>query len=246
MRLIVCAVVLTLMLGFGLAAAQTRYVAPTGNDADNDCADEQQPCKTLQRAFEAIPYGSIGGIKLADGIYPDGLNSTYFKLIQVIGNCDDPSAVVVQGGYWAQDLNILTISCVTTPWVACRQYAIMDLHRVHFLENLAGYHIAANESCKINLVGGTVIAGGAAGHMTATLGSIILADSDITVPNSVSFLDGKGCFFSASSRGIIRTGNRSQTGIFGLGMQSIAAKAVCTDGKSDVELGQDLHLGTLQ
>jgi hypothetical protein len=222
-----------------------RYVSPDGSDAENDCRSVQQPCETIQHAIEQIPLGSSGTVRLADGVYSGGVDAAHHRIVRIEGNCGDPSAVTVHGGFMAEDLIIMTAICLQTEWVSCRQYAILDLSQVWFLTHPTGYHIAANESCKVNLMDGLRVLGDSQGFVSASQGSVVLAYGDITVPEPISLNGGQGCFFFASSKAYIETLDVQRTGIFGLGMLGIQGQPVCTLGSGEVALDPSLYLGTL-
>lgn len=53
------------------AAPQTRYVATTGDDTQNDCLDQQQPCASIQHAVGRADPGDT--ISIAGGTYHESV-----------------------------------------------------------------------------------------------------------------------------------------------------------------------------
>src|SRR5262245_35915613 len=77
--------ILGLIAGLGSAvnvayAAGPRYVAPSGSDSGNDCANSASPCATVQHAVDVASPGDV--IKVATGVYT-GVSS---RLSQEFGN----------------------------------------------------------------------------------------------------------------------------------------------------------------
>ncbi|MCJ7830060.1 MAG: right-handed parallel beta-helix repeat-containing protein [Desulfobacterales bacterium] len=58
-------------LGAGYATAADRYVAPTGSDADNDCANPESPCATLGQAILSAESRDV--LKVARGTYVENV-----------------------------------------------------------------------------------------------------------------------------------------------------------------------------
>jgi hypothetical protein len=58
--------------GPAAAAAQTRYVATGGNDAENDCLDAQNPCQHIQYAVDQADAGDT--ISIAAGTYAESVH----------------------------------------------------------------------------------------------------------------------------------------------------------------------------
>jgi Collagen triple helix repeat (20 copies)/Right handed beta helix region len=62
-----------LVLAVGVAQAATiRYVAPTGEDAGNDCATQATPCQTIAHAVAEATAGDT--VKVAAGSYEESVN----------------------------------------------------------------------------------------------------------------------------------------------------------------------------
>src|SRR5262245_9810228 len=140
-------IMLELSRAFALAGP-TLYVDPAGDDR-NDCLTAAAPCATIQRAVDQITPApgqitGMGTVMLARGTYSAGATITYHKVVTFIGDCDDPSRVVVRpqgggAGFMAQDHAIAGINCVTieaadpgTRGVKTRQFAIIDIQKVRF------------------------------------------------------------------------------------------------------------------
>jgi len=80
----------------------TRYVAPNGRDANNNCREQlgYGPCATLQHAVDEARAGDR--VKVADGVYADvhGVSAsgeTYTQVVYLDKN------LVLQGGYATDD-----------------------------------------------------------------------------------------------------------------------------------------------
>jgi hypothetical protein len=143
-----------LLLSCIIANASSFYVATTGDDS-NDCLTENTPCQTIQAAVAKIPIATVADIYIAAGIYADAVNAAHFRVVNVRGDCADPSRVIVQPirdagtAFWAQDYATLGVSCLTISsphtgdiGIAARQFAIVDFQYVHFGAFPGGIHIS--------------------------------------------------------------------------------------------------------
>jgi hypothetical protein len=202
---------LLLTIGPGEALAGDAFVvapAPAGNDA-NDCLSAQGPCATIQHASELCTAPC--SIQLMNGRYLNqGLNVTYYKIVSVVGNCDDPSQVVVikSGGaiFWAQDHSILTVRCLETQTTSnntigfsTRQFAIMDLDRIRHGYMPLGHHISANEKSKINCGGDNWIVPNSSGTAGATTHVSVGGQSQVIMGCGVSATTGVATFDAFAS-----------------------------------------------
>lgn len=80
--------------------AAIRYVAPTGDDANNDCLSPSQPCRTLGRAGDVVQAGEE--IRIVQGVYTQATGTNCNTTILCI-----TAPITVTGGY--------TVSNWTTP-----------------------------------------------------------------------------------------------------------------------------------
>jgi hypothetical protein len=77
------------------ANATSFYVATTRNDS-NDCLTKTAPCLTIQGAVSKIPIATAAYIEVAPGTYAEAVNVFYYRLVNIRGDCADPSSVTVQ------------------------------------------------------------------------------------------------------------------------------------------------------
>ncbi len=180
------------------AAAGVLFVSPSGDDALS-CTSPAQACRTLQRAVGLAPFAQVTTIYLAAGTYTEGANVYYYRFVNFIGNCDDPSAVRIsvpggQAAFWAQDHVIMAVSCMTvqssgsgSAGIASRQYAIVDYYKVRFGAFANGFHVAAYESSRQNCQGEITIVGDAFGHANAHGQSFVSLACSMSLPSPRSF-----------------------------------------------------------
>ena len=220
----------------GISGPELWVDGANGNDL-NDCT-HAQPCKQIQSAIDKITQVAAS-IHLADWSETyDGVDLSHHKAVTLTGNCDDPSQVKV-ASLIAHDMVIFDIKCLSTQSIHARQSAIVNLLNIHFLETTA-YHVNAALNSNINYLGGIVIRGGAdSGHLIATRNSFVLATSDITIPDPVSF----GCFATATYNSSVLFGDNSVTGILGLGAPNTTGKLVCTGAYSIIDVPAELYAG---
>lgn len=187
-----------------LAAAETFVVAPppTGNDT-NDCLSSATPCATVQHASELCANRCT--IQLMNGRYENqSVDVIYYKVVSIIGNCSDPSQVIVTKTagaiFSAQDHAILTVECLETQTTGnhtvgfqTRQFAIMDLDRIRHGYMPLGTHIAANEKSKINCAGDNWIIpnssgnAGAANHVSVSGQSQVIMNCHVSAIGTATF-----------------------------------------------------------
>jgi hypothetical protein len=107
------------------------------NGSDLNNCTELSPCKEIQAAISKVPPpGMFAWIKVAGwlGTYA-AVDLSHHKTVSVVGDCNDPSQVKV-ASLTAQDFVVLIVQCLSTPSVAARQHAVLDVDRVHFSGNL--------------------------------------------------------------------------------------------------------------
>jgi hypothetical protein len=168
------------------------FVSPLGSDA-NDCLSEAAPCSSIQGSVDKIPYGGGAYIKLAPGTYNDAqVSVVYHRVVMIVGDCRDLSAVIVNGGFQAQDHAIMAPQCLTINvgghggiGVGARQFAIVDIDRVRFGPMTIG--ISAQEISKVNTLGGIDIFGDMSYFAYAADGSSISLNGGFTVTGTRNF-----------------------------------------------------------
>lgn len=180
---------LLMLLALPAQAADT-FVSPSGSDA-GDCI--AMPCKTLRRAVDAT--GGDGTVRMAPGVYNDSVSIEHYKHIFVLGDCADPSKVVINvpsgaAGFWVQDHATAIVGCFTlnggsgSAGIISRQFAIADYYNVRFGPFPGGTHVAAVEQSKTNCGGWVEIFGGAVVHGSATGMSTLLLPCTIILTGS--------------------------------------------------------------
>ena len=96
LALLALGAMLLLLSASSIAASQTRYVASTGTDAQNDCLDSNNPCATIQHAIGQANAGDE--IRVAQGTYTDlHVTGGMTAVIQI----DKP--LTIRGGYTTAD-----------------------------------------------------------------------------------------------------------------------------------------------
>ena len=101
------------------------FVDPLKGDDENPCISSEQPCKTMQAAYDKMynDYdfkGSEARMQLADGDYTSGLDISGHLVgaphVQVVGNCGNPQAVNVKPAegtaFSVQRGGVLQVACV--------------------------------------------------------------------------------------------------------------------------------------
>jgi hypothetical protein len=217
--------------------AANVHVSPSGSDRTGD-GSSQKPFATPQKAIDAS-YKEDCNLYIANGTYPGLVNAYYHRMIALHGSENDSSEVKLMGGIWAQDQVICVMQGISTPWIASRQYAIVDYSYCNILSNPNGFQIIAQEASRINQGIGNQIMGGAYGHFVASYMSNIAARSAITIPEPIAY----GVFASAYKKSIIDMGDRNSTGIFGYGTTGTTGQRVYADAGSDIDYGEDLEWG---
>ena len=163
----------TLTLFCNSASGQAYYIATTGSDL-NDCS-LAAPCATMQHVYSVCPNGGVCSLTLAPGTYSQRLDATYYKVFEINGqmgadgSCADRAAVEIDDRvdgvptagalFSGQDHVILTVQCVTVRayatgsiGFASRQFAILDINYVAFLDLPGGFGISVDEMSRANTV----------------------------------------------------------------------------------------------
>jgi len=161
------------------------FVNPSGDDS-RDCRSEAAPCRTMQQAYRRArrEYDFAKGgctIKLADGVYTDGLTTTGTlvgtHLCQVIGNPANREAVIVQpppgsAAFDIQDLAMISVMDLTIQGERIigfygRQFVIVDIARIKFGPMPDGIAVSMDHQAGANLVGHFSIDGEMVAFLTA-------------------------------------------------------------------------------
>jgi hypothetical protein len=172
-RLSVVLVALLAVSGPVRAQGMEMFVSPLGSDA-NDCLSEAAPCSSIQGSVDKIRYGGGAYIKLAPGTYNDAqISVVYHRVVMIVGDCRDLTAVVVNGGFQAQDHAIMAPQCLTIN-----------------VGGPGGIGVAARsaqEISKVNTLGGIDIFGDMSYFAYAADGSSISLNGGFTVTRARNF-----------------------------------------------------------
>jgi len=174
------------------SSAAHYYAAPNGRD-ENDCLSREQPCETIQAAVDKIPNGSGGTITLARGRYPNTAVNAMYRVVQINGDCDDPSEVILTGTgaiVRAQDEVILALQCFTIEaaggiGIAARQFAIVDYYRIRFGTMKIG--VSLQEMSKANCLGRIELFGDQANFIHAADGSSAYVNCSMRLEGALHF-----------------------------------------------------------
>lgn len=134
----------------------TFFASPSGGS--NGQCTQALPCSP-QGAVDACPIGSNCTILLQPGLYVDpAVNMYYHRTFYMIGDCNDPNAVVFRATQpntplvFIQDHSTGRIGCLTmdsrttgTSGLFGRQHAIIDYFDIAFGYMPSGRHVALNE-----------------------------------------------------------------------------------------------------
>jgi hypothetical protein len=186
------------------------YVDPVKGDDGNSCTSQEQPCKTVQAAYDKMYEnydfnGFDARMQLADGDYTDGLGIAGHLVgavsVQVVGNCGDPQAVKVnptegRPAFAAQDGGNLQVACLQVGGSGAVgfQAGRMGVLQVNFQpgdtlvfgDMPGGTGIIATDGGTVNIFGSVVISGNAAVHWSVSSLSRLTVDGGTTY----SFRDG--------------------------------------------------------
>jgi hypothetical protein len=175
------------------------FVDPLKGDDENPCISSEQPCKTMQAAYDKMynDYdfkGSEARMQLADGDYTSGLDISGHLVgaphVQVVGDCGNPQAVNVKPAegtaFSVQHGGVLQVACVQ---VSGAQITGFESHNmgviqlnlqpgdaVVFADMPGGHGIVARDGGSVNISGQIVISGNAASHWAAFSLSRITVD----------------------------------------------------------------------
>jgi hypothetical protein len=155
----------------GAAAAQTFFVAPRGNDA-NDCSSPAMACATFQRAVDLCPVAHDCLILPVPGIYSQTTNVIPYKHVLIVGPTDQRGVCIdrhainleiedgrkIEPVFRVQDHATLRVACMrlTTHGQGhcaflARQFAIGDVDDVDFGAFAGGCGVRATETSKITI-----------------------------------------------------------------------------------------------
>ena len=180
------------------------YVDPHKGNDGNPCISSEQPCKTMQAAYDKMykDYdfnGFDARMQLADGDYTSGLGISGHLVgaphVQVVGNCGNPQVVNVNPedgtAFSVQHGGVLQVACVQVsgPHVTgfeSRNMGVLQLNfqsgdAVVFADMPGGNGIVAHDGGSVNISRQIVISGNAASHWA------VLSLSRITVDDGTSY-----------------------------------------------------------
>jgi hypothetical protein len=175
------------------------FVDPSKGNDENPCISDEQPCKTMQAAYDKMynDYdfkGSEARMQLFDGDYTSGLDISGQLVgaprVQVVGDCGNPQAVNVKPAegtaFTARHGGVLQVACVQ---VSGAQITGFEAHNmgvvqlnfqpgdaVVFADLPGGHGIVAHDGGSVNISGQIVISGNAASHWAAFSLSRITVD----------------------------------------------------------------------
>jgi hypothetical protein len=217
------------------------YVAKSGNDS-NLCTTPSSPCLTIQGAVAKAPLAAISSILVSRGRYTETVDIHHYRFVNVQGDCDDLSAVVVVApagttAFLFQDYAIAAITCLTitgggenTTGVYSRQSAIGDLDRIRWGALKVG--IFVTEGAKVNCVGnghqifGDMIVFAQVSHLSA-----------LSLPCAVTFIGDRtfsGAFLVAGWKSVINATTFAWTGPPPIGQKYILLDSTLLAGGADL------------
>jgi hypothetical protein len=189
------------LLWYAPASAVDLFVATTGTDAGNNCQTLATPCNTGQYAVDQIPVGTGAGydIYFADGIYYGEINVTYWRIINVFGNCANLTSVMFRPSdnyttlISAQDGAIVGVNCLSldgaglagTNGLFSHQHAIIDFRWLQFWA-MGGEHIVVDHAT-LSCTGPYYIMGGAVVHASSYYQGSLRLPCSITLIAPLSF-----------------------------------------------------------
>jgi hypothetical protein len=179
------------------------YVDPVKGDDGNSCTSKEQPCKTMQGAYEKMYEnydfsGFDARMHLADGEYTDGLGIAGHLVgaisVQVVGNCGNPQAVNVSpaegAAFAAQDGGNLQVACLQVGGSGAVgfQAGRMGVLQVNFQpgdtlvfgDMPGGTGIMATDGGIVSISGSVVISGNASVHWAVFSLSRLTVDGGTT------------------------------------------------------------------
>jgi hypothetical protein len=195
----------------GAAQGQVRFFVAAPGGKDNDKCTGKRPCSP-QGAVKACPMSGICNIRLLPGIYLDpAVNIYYHRTIALIGNCEDPHAVIFRatkpGALVAiQDHAIGAVQCLTLEatapsavGISGRQHIIADYDRVIFGPMPEGVHIGMTEFSIASCIGPVWITGDASIHAAASAQSKLNLGCHMTLTEPRAFIQ----FVSATTFSVV-------------------------------------------
>jgi hypothetical protein len=211
-------------------AQQTYFASPSG--PRNSVCSQAEPC-TPQWAFvvchEATVPTGVCNIQLADGDYLDPeINIYYYRFVNIVGNCTNPSLVRLIGTrpattlIWVQDHAIGVFSCMrlegytgSVTGIAGRQHVIVDYARIIFGNMPGGAHVLMTEFSIASCGDVVMIAGNVAVHAAALKNSVINLPCSITTNGqfNVDFFAAAQTFGVIDARGAQFTGSYQVVGV---------------------------------
>jgi hypothetical protein len=166
-----------LFLLFIVVPARAQYFVSLSGDDKNNCFSE--PCKTWRAAIDKCSFMALCHVWIAAGTYHESPSNNYYKFVNFVGDCNDLTAVHLDGILMGQDHSITGIGCATVSGIMTRQFAIMDYHKVRFVGGMAD--IVANEHSKINCLVEDNAVGGGSVHFAASDHSTISAGCNVKI-----------------------------------------------------------------
>jgi len=194
--------VIALWFSAGLVSAVDLYVGQSGAVTSN-CQTEATPCKTVSYAVSQVPLSSgVGYIIhiIEPGNYAGEINIVQYRVINIVGDCSNWDAVVLQPTQNSsaivivQDFAIGVVSCVRLDSAGhtgngalfSRQMAILDFFAVDFGDMPGGFHYSADHAA-LSCTGPYRISGSAEVHATGGNSSVVHANCAVDIPAPLAF-----------------------------------------------------------
>lgn len=196
--------------GPGLAGQYFVAPPPSGDDA-HDCS-QIMPCRTIQRAIDQVETFTAGSVTIAPGTYSDISVVEGYRQINIHGDCDRPSDVVIDlhkgslAAFEVKDHAIAWVGCLTIQSEAendrgllARRLAILDFLRIRFGTMAKGIHIEVEQGANASCIGPVWIDGSAKAHINVTSMGLLNYGCSVSVAPSLVL----EAFVRARSRGIV-------------------------------------------